>query len=194
MEGGIVVNDGNTTNGNLWLYLVPFASHPGGTQGSSKLNSTCARVIIGKYASRVYTFEDPGLPTAVWQVVNLDVLLGSNPTFALQAWWQRYFIAGTFPGQAEVSGWEGGWIDPSGAHPQVAFQPSDGGFGVLHDVTHDLNDPTGWTVYQKPGSATNDTFLAAYYCTSSGAQNLSWGGGALMPLVQMTYASSTNCP
>jgi hypothetical protein len=193
MQGGVVVNDGNTTNGNLWLYIIPFATHPGGNQPSSKLNSTCARVIIGEYAGGVYTPQDPGASSAVWQVVDLDALLGSNPTFAAQTW-SRYFTSGPFTGQSQVSAWQGGWVDVSGTHPQVAFQPSDGSFGVLHDVTFGLNDPAGWTVYQKPANASDNTFLAAHYCSSGQMVNLSWGGGAIMPLVQMSYPSYANCP
>jgi uncharacterized protein (TIGR03437 family) len=144
LSGGVIAIDGNTTNGTVWLYGIPWETSKTSFSGTQTLGTTAFRVICGTYAGGVFTPADVTSSSAVYEVVDLSFLL-TNPEFLANGWNTSpgtYFTSSTaLRGEPTVGGFQLGWFNPMTG--RAVFNASDGLFELEFNPSAHLWDPTG---------------------------------------------------
>ena len=181
----------DSTDANEYLYFVPWATFPDGTQGglgTAVLESTAARMRVGTQTGSTWSYVDvtgtdiPHTAAPNWQIFDLQNLL-TNPQWATNVstlGWPAYpalYPTGPYAGQSMMAGFQLAWIDTVGTEQRVAFGAAVSQFWVEHDVSRDLTDAAGWYVAQVPSTHRNGSF-----------------GGAWDPVHRIIYPSSPSVP
>lgn len=182
--GGVTGLAGDTNNGTLYLYWIPWnigrASTPVVTCNSLPspvaecVATTVGRVAIGKYTGGNYAAMDPTAATATWELFDLATL-STNPAFLSNAWnalagtSNGLYTGGDLAGQSILGGYQLGFWDS--VKKAVVLNASDSMFEVQHDPTRTLNDPSAWTL-----STTDENLCSGHPCQGNNEY-----GGAYVP-------------
>jgi hypothetical protein len=174
---------------NEYLYLVPWATYPDGTQ-TPQVQTTVARVRIGSQSGSTWSEVDitaSGSSTNTlvsatpnWEIFDLNNLT-TNPEWAKNGWPQpATYTTGSLTGQSMIGGFQGTWINTASSSPRVGFGADISQFWVEHDVSHALADPTGWYVARVPAEHKNGTFGGGY----DAAHQIFYPSPPSLPLIQ----------
>jgi hypothetical protein len=175
---------------NEYLYLIPWATYPAGSQIPS-VQSTVARVRIGTQSGSTWSEVDftasntasPDTLAAVtpdWEIFDLNTLT-TNPQWTANGWPSpAVYTSGVLMGQSVIAGFQGTFINTSSPSPRVGFGADFSQYWVEHDVSHALADPTGWYVAQVPSQHRNGTFGGAY----DAAHQIFYPAPPSLPLIQ----------
>ena len=182
----------DSAGANEYLYLVPWATFPGGTNGYNSganphLQSTTARVKVGTVSGAVWSPVDITDSGTTWEIYDISALTAGASWPA--GWPKTHTTPAELAGQSSLAGWEQAYVT-AGPPYKIGFFPDAATFYVQHSVDSALATAAAWSLAQRPAGYANGT-QGGVYDTSSATI---WPSSPQVPVFQTPFTQTAGNP